>query len=182
MKTKKTLAEIKVGEIFEIAGIEFIKFADENGKTTAVAKDSLFKSTFGDNNNFAKSTIKRRLETEILPEIEKAIGAENIVEHEVDLLSLDGDDKWGKIKCRISLPTFDFYRHNGKIFDEHKLGSSWWLTTPETTAKHYNDNWVVCVSPVGGIVNFNGVWYDRGVRPFIKFVSSISVISVSCEE
>ena len=182
MKTQKILAEIKVGEIFEVAGIEFIKFADENGNTTAVAKDSLFKSTFGNNNNFAESTVKRRLETEILPEIEKAVGAENIVEHEVDLLSLDGDDKWGKIKCKISIPTFDFYRHNVKIFDKYKLDSWWWLCTPDTTAKHYNDEWVVCVSPDGDFNNGGSDYFIRGVRPFIKFVSSLSVISVSCEE
>lgn len=149
MKTQKTLAEIKVGEIFEVAGIEFIKFNDENGVTTAVAKDPLFKSTFGDNNNFAESNIKRRLENEILPTIENAIGAENVVEHEVDLLSLDGDDKWGKVNCKISLPTFDFYRHNVKVFDKYKLKSWWWLCTPDTTEKHYNDDWVVCVSPLG---------------------------------
>jgi hypothetical protein len=27
----KTLAEIKIGETFKVADIEFIKFADENG-------------------------------------------------------------------------------------------------------------------------------------------------------
>ena len=96
MKTTKTLAEIAIGELFEVAGIEFIKFADENGQTVAVAKDSLFDSYFGNNNNFATSEVKRKLEEKILPKLEQEIGAENIVEHEVDLLSLDGDDKWGK--------------------------------------------------------------------------------------
>lgn len=182
MKTQKTLAKIKVDEIFEVAGIEFIKFNEENGVTTAVAKDLLFKSIFGDNNNFVESNIKRRLENEILPTIENAIGAENVVEHEVDLLSLDGDDKWGKVNCKISLPTFDFYRHNVKVFDKYKLDCWWWLCTPDTTEKHYNDDWVVCVSPRGYASDGDGSWYYRGVRPFIKFVSSISVISVSCEE
>ena len=179
----KTLAEIKIGETFKVADIEFIKFADENGHTVAVAKESLFDSRFGDNNNFATSTIKSCLESEILTKIEKEIGTENIVEHEVDLLSLDGDDKWGKVKCKISLPAFDFYRNNVKIFDKYKLDEWWWLATPDTTAKHYNDNWVVCVSPGGRIGNRFSSYYDRGgVRPFIIFVSSISVISVSCEE
>lgn len=177
----KTLAEIKIGEIFKVADIEFIKFADENGHTVAVAKEGVFNSCFGDNNNFGASTIKNRLEKEILPKIENAVGAENIVEHEVDLLSLDGDDKWGKANCKISVPTFDFYRHNVKIFDKHLLDDWWWIATPETTAKHYNDNWAVCVSPRGGI--YRNFYYDCiAVRPFIIFVSSVSVISVSCEE
>ena len=177
----KTLAEIKIGETFKVADIEFIKFADENGHTVAVAKETVFDSRFGDNNNLAESLVKSRLESEILPKIAKAIGEENIVEHEVDLLSLDGDDKWGKVKCKISIPTFDFYRHNVKIFDKYMLDEWWWLATPDTTAKHYNDYWGLCVSPRGDMDdgNVNG---DGGVRPFIVFVSSISVISVSCEE
>lgn len=177
----KTLAEIKIGKTFKVADIEFIKFADENGHTVAVAKDSVFDSRFGTNSNFAESVVKSRLETEILPKIESAVGVENIIEHEVDLLSLDGDDKWGKAKCKISIPTFDFYRRNVKIFDKYKFNEWWWLATPDTTAKHYNDWWPVCVSPRGFIYYFiyNG---SGSVRPFMIFVSSISVISVSCEE
>ena len=170
----KTLAEIKIGETFKVADIEFIKFADENGHTVAVSKKSVFDSRFGENNNFAESVVKSRLESEILPKIEKAVGTENIVEHEVDLLSLDGDDKWGKVKCKISIPTFDFYRHNVKIFDKYKFDEWWWLATPETTAKHYNDWWTVCVSPHG---RFYGNCYDNSgaVRPFCIVKSSIFV-------
>ena len=178
----KKLAEIKIGETFKIADIEFIKFSDESGNTVAVAKDTVFNSYFGDNNNFAESRIKHRIETEILPKIEKEIGAENIVEHEVDLLSLDGDDKWGKSKCKISIPTFDFYRHNVKIFDKYAIDKWWWLSTPDTTEKHYCDDWVVCVSPRGNVGDNDSIFVSFGVRPFMIFVSSISVISVSCEE
>ena len=178
----KTLAKIKIGETFKVADIEFIKFADKNGNTIAVAKESVFDSRFGENNNLAESRVKSRLESEILPKIEEAVGTENIVEHEVDLLSLDGDDKWGKAKCKISIPTFDFYRHNVKIFDKYKLNKWWWLSTPETTAKHYNDDWAVCVTPRGFINSNYGNYSHFAVRPFIIFVSSISVISVSCEE
>lgn len=174
----KTLAEIKVGETFKVADIKFIKFADESGHTVAVAKDCVFDSTFGGNNNFATSTLKSRLESEVLSKIENKIGAENIVEHEVDLLSLDGDDKWRKINCKISLPTFDFYRKNVKTFDEYKLDEWWWLATADTTDKHYNDNWITCVSPRGR-VGINDCNFSSGVRPFLIFASSISV---SCEE
>ena len=116
---------------------------------------------------------------EFLPKLEKEIGAENIVEHEVDLLSLDGSTKWGKVNCKASLPTFDFYRQNVKIFDKYKLDDWWWLVTPDSTSEHYNDNWLVCVSPIG-FINFNIFINDYyGVRPYLTFVSSISV---SCEE
>ena len=176
---QEILANIKDGEIFSIAGVEFIKFFDKDGITTAVAKNSLGDYRFGDNNNFAESSIKKMLEKDFLPKIEKEIGAENIVEHEVDLLSLDGSDKWGKVNCKVSLPTFDFYRQNVKVFDKHKLKDYWWTVTPDSTSEHYNDYWLVCVSPVGCIISNYYNYYYYGVRPFLTFVSSISI---SCKE
>lgn len=175
---KEILANIKDGDLFTIAGIEFIKFFDNDGKTFAVAKDSLFNSEFGDNNNFATSIIKKRLEEEILPKLEAEIGAENILEHEVDFFSLDGSNKWGKVNCKISLPTFDFYRNNRKTFEKYKLDKWYWLATPDSTSEFYhNDDWIVCVSP-NGLIDYYYYNYNYGVRPFLTFISSISV---SCE-
>lgn len=176
---KKILSNVRNGETFFIAGIEFIKFSDKNGITTAVAKDSIGDYRFGDSNNFAESHIKKMLEEEFLPKIEKEIGAENVVEHKVDLLSLDGSTRYGKVKCKVSLPTFDFYRKNVKIFDEYKLDGWWWLATPDSTIDHRNDWWVVCVSPIG-LFNYYRCSNDFcGVRPFLTFISSISI---SCNE
>ena len=177
---KKVLKEIGVGEIFNIAGVDFIKFGEKDGNTIAVAKEIWCDSIFGNNNNFAKSKILDKLNTEFLPKIEKEIGAENIVEHEVDLLSLDGDNKWGKINCKVSIPTFDFCCANVKIFDKYKINKWFWLATPGTTEKHCgNDYWVSCVSPDGNIYGINSRNNCSGVRPFIIFVSSIIV---SCGE
>lgn len=172
---EKILKIVGVGEVFKVAGFEFIKFYDENGNTVAVAKDGWFNSTFGRNNNLAESKILKRLKEEFLPKIEAAIGAENILEHEVDLLSLDGSDKWGKIKEKISIPTFDFYRKHVKVFDKHKVSDWWWLATPDTTSEHLNDDWVRCVAPSGDISNCDSYYRNFGVRPFCIFVSSISV-------
>ena len=95
-KTVK-LDEVKNGEIFKIGRFEFIKFSDEDGKVIAVSKDCLFRSRFGNDNNLATSDILKRLNRDILPEIEEVVGAENILEFETDLLSLDGSDKHGKL-------------------------------------------------------------------------------------
>ena len=175
---EKILESVGVGDVFKVAGFEFIKFYDENGNTVAVAKDSWFNSKFGENNNLAESKILKKLKEEFLPKIEAAIGAENILEHEVDLLSLDGSEKWGKIREKISLPTFDFYRKHVKIFDKHKVNNWWWLATPDATSEHLNDDWIACVSPSGIIYYYDSRYSNIGVRPFLIFVSSISV---SCE-
>lgn len=168
------LSELTIGKTFNIAGIEFIKLTDENGVCAAVSKDILFNAEFGKNNNFAKSTILKKLTKDILPKIEAAVGEENIKEFELDLTSLDGLDTYGKINTKIGLPTFDLYRKNVRVFDEYKLDDWWWTATPDTTEEHSNDYWVTSVSPHGNV--YYGIYgNDCGVRPFLFFVSSISV-------
>ena len=161
------LSEIKTGEIFKVGDFEFIKFAEENGEVTAVAKDILFRSEFGKNNNLAGSTIIERLEKEVLLKIAEAIGEENIIEHEVDLTSLDGLKTYGSMKSKISIPTFDFYRANVEIFDKYKIDRWWWLATPDTTPEHLNNYWARCVLPVGSIGSRN---YDCNTA-CVRFVS-----------
>lgn len=172
------LTEIVNGKTFKIGDVEFIKFAEENGEVTAVAKDIAFRSEFGKNNNLKESSLLKKLNEEFLPKIAEVIGEENIITHKVDLTSLDGLKTYGDVTSKISIPTFDFYRENVKVFEEYKLDSWWWLATPDTTPEHYNANWISCVSP-GGIIHGNGYRSISGVRPFLKFVSSIFV---SCEE
>ncbi len=172
------LSEVKTGKTFTVAGIEFIKFSGDEEKTIAVAKDCVFDSSFGKNNNFAQSSILKQLRDEVLPKLEAAVGAENILEHETDLTSLDGLKTYGNVTSKISIPTFDFYRNNVSLFDEHKCDGWWWLATPDTTPEHLNDRWCRCVSPDGGI-NYGDYDLNDGVRPFCIFVSSISV---SCED
>lgn len=174
---KKTLSEVK--NTFKIAGIEFIKFPGKDGEVIAVAKESLFDSRFGDNNDLRNSDILKKLQEDILPKIEAEVGAENVLEFETDLLSLDGLDTYGTLKSKISIPTIDFYRANARIFDEYKLDDYWWLATPDSTPEHANDRWTVCVAPRGYVYSGNCCGDDSGVRPILHFVSSISV---SCEE
>lgn len=165
--------EIINDEIFKIGKYEFIKFLDDNGNIIGVLKDSLGDMRFGDSNDFSKSDILKKLKEKFLPEIESIVGAENVLEFETDLTSLDGSKKHGTMKSKVSLPTFDFYRKNRAMFEKYKLDDWWWLATPDTTSEYVNDNWVVCVSPLGNVYgNFCGDFYF-GVRPFLTFVSSI---------
>ena len=175
MNNTKILNTVPTGETFKIADMEFIKFSDENGITAAVCKDIVFNSIFGIDNNLATSKILERLTAEILPKIEVAVGAENVLEFETDLLSLDGSGKHGILKSKISIPTFDFYRLNRAVFQKYKLNKWWWLATPDSTSEYNNDSWCICVAPSGII--YDGFDYDSysGVRPFFNFVSSISV-------
>ena len=174
----KKLNEIENGKTFKIGEIEFIKFSDNDGVAVAVTKDILFRSEFGNDNNLHTSKVLKKLSDEVLPKIIDAVGEENVCEFETDLTTLDGLKPYGALKSKIGLPTYDFYRANVDIFDKHKVDAWWWLATPDTAKPHYAPNWIVCVSPSGDVDDFN-YSINFGVRPFLCFVSSISV---SCEE
>ncbi len=178
-KVTKELSKVNKGATFEVAGYEFIKFSDRDGETAVVSKDCLFRSRFGEDNNLRESTVLERLETEVLPKIAEAIGMENICDIKTDLTTLDGLKPYGEMTSKISLPTFDFYRENVHIFDKYKPGCWWWLATPESAQPHSAPSWIVCVSPSGDICNGIFNHGNIGVRPFLRFKSSISV---SCEE
>lgn len=180
MSNTKTviLGELPKGAIFKIGTREFISFGEENGGVYAVLKESAATSQFGKNNNFAESKILEQLTKDFLPEIENIVGAENVLEFETDLLSLDGSAQYGVIMSRISLPTFDFYRKNRAIFEQHKLDEWWWLSTPDSTPE-WNTNYYVNVVSPSGIIYYYCCDYYYGVRPFLSFKSSIFV---SCDE
>lgn len=163
---------IQDGDTFQLAGIEFIKFPSKDGQTPIVAKDILFRSAFGENNDLRRSTVLKKLEDQVLPKIIGAIGKENLCTVKTDLTTLDGLKPYGVMESLISIPTLDFYRENVEIFDKYKVKDWWWLATPESASPHYDPVWTLCVSPSGYIVN-NFYYGDFGVRPFLILKSSI---------
>lgn len=172
------LSDVKPTETFKIGDITYIKFSDVDGATTAVTADSIFESSFGRNNNFAESEVLERLNNEFIPKVAELIGIDNICEFTTDLTTLDGLKPYEPLTSKVSLPTLDFYRENVEIFDKYKLNKWWWLATPESAKPHYNPIFTLCVSP-GGNVGIGNFYDNGGVRPILKFVSSIFV---SCED
>ena len=181
---KKTkLSEKEVGDIVTIGEHEYIVLEHDKflGTTSLLMKDLLEDDVvFGDSADYKSSKVKKMLDKFAL-ELQKEVGEDNVIEHIVDLTSDDGLKDYGSVKCKVSLLTCDLYRKFVYVIDKFKLDKWWWLATPDTTANHYNDWWALSVSPRGNIRRCD-CDNDIGVRPFIVFVSSISVISVSCEE
>lgn len=156
-----------------VAGYELICFPREDGSVDAVAKDIVFYSKFGEeNNNLAESLILKKMQGEFLQKIAEVVGEENILEFETDLRTLDGLRPCPNLVSKVSLPTFDFYRDNVDVFDEYPVDGYWWLATPDTAQPHYDPIWVRCVSPRGYFC-FNYFHYGSGVCPFLRFSASI---------
>lgn len=173
MENKVLFPGVKDGEVFRVGDIDFIKFPSEGDVTPVVAKDVLFNSEFGRDNNFSCSTVLKRMQEEILPKIMEVVGDENICPIQTDLTTLDGLRPYEPAESLISLPTFNFYRNHVDIFDRYKVKRWWWLATPESAQPHSDPDWVVCVAPSGYI--FSGICDigHLGVRPFLVFKSSI---------
>ena len=164
---------IQDGETFEIAGFEFIKFPSVNGETPVVMRDYAFTSRFGDNNDLRTSDVLKKMEEEILPKIVAEVGEENLCTIKTDLTTLDGQRPYGVMESKISLPTIDFYRANGEIFNKYKPSRWCWLATPESAQPNDSPYWVLCVSPSGYFSDVSYYGGGGGVRPILIFQSSI---------
>lgn len=164
---------VKDGDTFKVAGIEFIKFPDVDGMTPVVAKNILFNSRFGDNNDLRSSDALKRLKEEILPKICIAIGEDNVCTFPTDLTAWDGLKPYGVMEEKISLVTMDFYRANVEIFDKYQASGWWWLATPDTAQPHGDPDWILCVSPSGNVILDCYYYFGNGVRPVLCFKSSI---------
>ena len=173
MENKVLFPGVKDGEVFRVGDIDFIKFPSEGDVTPVVAKDILFFSEFGRDNNFSCSTVLKRMQEEILPKIMEVVGDENICPIQTDLTTLDGLRPYEPAESLIGLPTFNFYRNHVDIFDRYKVKRWWWLATPESAQPHSDPDWVVCVAPSGSIGRGGYSLGSVGVRPFLVFKSSI---------
>ena len=169
---KVIFLNVEDGGVFKIGNTDYIKFPSVNGQTPIVDRDILFKASFGADNDFRNSKILKKLQEDCLPEIIEAVGAENVCSFKTDLTTMDGLKTYEALESMVSLPTFDFYRANVKIFDQYPVGGWWWLATPDSAQPHDDPIWAVCVSPSG---NINNAYYNDliGVRPFYILNSSI---------
>lgn len=161
------LLALKAGETFRVNDIEYIVLEQLDGNQTAVIRKELLEDERefdSDNNDWRTSSIREFLNEEYLEEIEKVFGKERIVEHTVDLLSLDGLDDYGTSDDKVSLLTIDQYRKYRKVLGGN-LDDWCWLVTPDSTPSGESSRYVQCVGSDGDVRYF-GCGYAEGVRPF----------------
>ena len=88
------LGDVPLGATVKIGGREYIVL-DHSKDTTAVITKDLWKDMEFDNDSgdYRTSAVRTALNTEFYNEVADAVGAENIIEHEVNLLAEDGTNK-----------------------------------------------------------------------------------------
>ena len=112
-KMDVNLLSLKVGDIFNMDNVEYIVLEQLEGNQTAIIRKEVLEESMkfdSDNNNWKTSSIRRYLNDEYLREIENVFGRERIIEHIVDLLSLEGLDDYGVSTHKVSFLTIDQYR------------------------------------------------------------------------
>ena len=169
------LGTLNAGEVFKIAEHDFIVLEQMDGEAAVISKDLMAECVvFGESKDYNTSNIKALIERDIQPVIEAAVGVENLVEHEVDLTSVDMQNEHGTCRCKVRPITFDEARKYNDLLVNKELPDWWWTCTPWSTKERGWKRSIAVVSPSGGI--YDGCFNDfYGVRPFCILKSNIFV-------
>lgn len=119
---KVELSTLNAGDTFKIGEHDFIVLEQTNGQTMVISKGLMAENKEFDSNcrDYSESSLKKFIESNIQPIIEKEIGADNIIEHEVDLTSVDMQNEFGKCECKVRPITFDEARkYNDLLVDKN---------------------------------------------------------------
>lgn len=182
-RKKVQLKDLKLGETFMIGEHEFIvleQVFEVNGGdsdvTGVVSKNFMLENVAFDSDarNYRASVLKDKIEDEILPIIEKEVGAENIVGNLCDLRSVCGENECGMFMSKVRPMTFDEVRKYHEFIKNEDLDDWWWTCTPWGSDKNGNARTIAAVSPSGGIFG-NDCSNGSGVRPFCILKSDIYV-------
>lgn len=184
MRQEKQLYECKVGNVIvdNIGNEWYVVEQDIKNNRTKVWRKELLEKTYrfdSELNDFRTSEIKNVLNDEngdILTDIYKGFGKENVLIDTVDLLSMDGLDTYETCDCKVHLGTFDDYRKarkNGMFRTENE--KPFWLDTPNSTNEVCSSSCVQVVYGLGGVFYSGCDWRGHGVRPFCSLESSICV-------
>jgi hypothetical protein len=174
--SKVELSTLNAGDTFKIGEHDFIVLEQTNGQTMVISKGLMAEDKVFDSNcrDYSKSSLKKFIESIIQPIIEKEIGADNIIEHEVDLTSVDMQNEFGKCECKVRPITFDEARKYNDLLVNKNLPDWFWTCTPWSTEDRVWKYSVAVVSPSGYFSNFD-YHYDFDVRPFCILKSNIFV-------
>lgn len=175
-QSKVQLSTLNTGDVFKIGEYDFIVL-EQCGERTAVISKGFMAGNVKfdeDSRNYKESNLKKVIENQIQPVIEKEVGAENLIEHCVDLTSVDMQDEFGGCKCKVRSITFDEARLYNNLLVNKNLNDWWWTCTPWSTEARGWKYSIAVVAPAGSVGS--GSYDDSsGVRPFCILKSNIFV-------
>lgn len=174
--SKVQLSTLNPGDVFKIGEHDFIVLEQKQEQTMVISKRFMAEDKKFDegSRDYNKSSIKELIENSIQPIIENAVGADNIIEHEVDLISVDMQNEFSRCRCKVRPITFDEARKYNDLIVNKDLYGWCWTCTPWSAKERGYVYSVTVVSPSGNFDN-NVCYFNFGVRPFCILKSNIFV-------
>lgn len=171
---KVKLESLKAGETFYIGENGYIVLKHHEGKTKVISRNFIAEDRkFADDTaDYKTSGLRKYIEAEIQPTIENEVGAENLVEHRVSLETVDGQDNYGELTCKVRPITFDEARQYNNLIVNNDLDDWWWTCTAWTSPNREYNRSIAVVLPSGRIY-VNVCSCSNGVRPVCIFSPSI---------
>lgn len=170
------LGKVTPGRVIKAGKFEFIVFKQLGDRTACLMRCALDeRRKFDDDTvNYADSSIRKFLNTEFYEELAKEVGADNILEHTVDLTTEDGLKLYGSVTDKVSLITDQMYRDNRDVIGPN-LDAWWWTAT--ACSKQETCTFVRAVGN-NGVLSYDCYYCGGGVRPFCILKSNILVSEV----
>lgn len=175
-KNKVELSTLAPGDVFEIGKNDFIVLEQMSFETKVISKDFMTENIVydEDSRDYNESNLKKVIEDKIQPIIESEVGENNLVEHTVELTSVDMQHEFDDCKCKVRPITFDEARKYNNLLPNKELDDWWWTCTPWSTAERGWDYSMAVVSSAGNFFNSFCNYYC-GVRPVCILKSNIFV-------
>lgn len=178
-KNKVMLKDIPAGGKFE-TGIGRFIVLEQKADCTVVITEGLYRKNkeFDDDcTDYKKSSLRELCDGEILNEFVTEFGDDNICENEAGLVTVDGQEVFGKLLTKVRPVTFDEGRKYNELLVNKELPDWYWTCTSWSTAER---GWAYSVA----VVSQSGDFYyfscdcSRGVRPLCILKSNIFVSRV----
>lgn len=181
-KNKVMLKDIPVGGKFNTGIGRFIVLEQKEGCTAVITEDLYREDVKFDDDctDYKKSSLRELCEGEILNEFVAEFGEDNICENEAGLVTVDGQEVFGKLLTKVRPLTFDEAREYNDLLVNKDLPDWYWTCTPWSTKERGWDYSVAVVSP-SGYFNDDDYGSSYGVRPFCILKSNIFVSKVEEE-
>lgn len=178
-ENKVMLKDIPAGGKFE-TGIGRFIVLEQKADCTVIITEGLYRKNeeFDDDcTDYKKSSLRELCDGEILNEFVAEFGEDNICENESGLVTVDGQEVFGKLLTKVRPVTFDEGRKYNELLVNEELPDWYWTCTSWSTAERDWPYSVAVVSPSGYISSSN-YDYGCGVRPLCILKSNIFVSRV----
>lgn len=178
-KNKVMLKDIPTGGKFE-TGIGRFIVLEQKADCTVIITEGLYRKNeeFDDDcADYKKSSLRELCDVEIFNEFVAEFGEDNICENEARLVTVDGQEVFGKLLTKVRPVTFDEGRKYNELLVNKGLPDWYWTCTSWSTAERGWAYSVAVVSPSGDF-DYYSCNISVGVRPVCILKSNIFVSRV----